>query len=66
MSDAAGACCVSCGSPIGHTVPAIVFPCGHAWREDCLERSGGGADAHAQCLLCGDAVIATIDLPFDY
>lgn len=57
------ALCVTCGRPVAGS-RAVVFPCTHAWHEACLHAGGRGAEP-TQCLVCGEAVIATIDLPFD-
>jgi hypothetical protein len=39
----------------------VVYPCGHAWHEECLQSS---VSTMAPCLLCSDEVIEAISTPF--
>ena len=49
--------CMICMQPWKRNANALVFACGHAFHEACYGNP-------TECLLCGDAMIATIDLPF--
>ena len=50
--------CALCRKKLVFGGRALVFPCGHAFHEACFGFEDG-------CLLCGDAVIGIIELPFE-